>query len=115
MAVYTIISTSVSQGSDEAELDLVVDEFSAEAEATGYARRMADETLGMAEQLSLDFEYSHVAVYNGDVSEEQADPSHPGLVGMWWYAEEGAEWASADSLAAVAVDTAEAASPAGTH
>ena len=87
-------------------------EFSVEAEAVGYARRMADETHNMAEQLALDTEYSHVAVYEGDVSEEQVDPSHPSLVGMWWYAEEGAEWADAASLSASANDDAEPAAAA---
>lgn len=98
MPLYTIVATSVSEGSDEAELDLLVDEFSVEAEAVGYSRRMADETRGMAEQLKLDFEYSNVCLYTGDVSEEQPDPSHPSLVGMWWFSEDGAEWADAAAL-----------------
>ena len=101
MPLFTIVATSVSEGSDEAELDVVADEFSVEAEAVGYARRVADETHRMAKQLKLDFDYSHVCVFEGDLGEEETlDPSHPALVGMWWYGEDGTDWADADAVRA---------------
>ena len=101
MPVFTVVSTSVSQGSDEAELDVVADEFSVEAEAVGYARRIADENHRMAAQLKLDFDYSHVCVFEGDLGEDETlDPSHPALIGMWWYGEDGTDWADADSVRA---------------
>ncbi len=101
MPVFTIVSTSVSEGSDEAELDVVSDEFSVEAEAVGYARRVADETHRMAAQLKLDFDYSHVCLFAGDLGEEEMlDPSHPALVGMWWYGEDGTDWADAEAVRA---------------
>lgn len=101
MPMFTIVSTSVSHGSDEAELDVVADEFSVEAEAVGYARRVADETHRMAAQLKLDFDYSHVCLFEGDLGEEETlDPSHPALVGMWWYGEDGTDWADADAVRA---------------
>ena len=120
MPLFTIVATSVSEGSDEAELDVVADEFSVEAEAVGYARRIADETHRMAAQLKLDFDYSHVCVFEGDLGEEETlDPSHPALVGMWWYGEDGTDWADADAVRAAPegeepADGAEPA-PAATH
>jgi hypothetical protein len=73
MPAFTIVTTSATQDSDAAEVNTLTDDFGAEAEALGYSRRMADEMLGLAAQLSLDFDYSNVALYDGDLLEEDLD------------------------------------------
>ncbi|HEX2561541.1 hypothetical protein [Phenylobacterium sp.] len=83
MPAYTIVTTSAAQGSDEAEINTLADDFGNESEAIGYARRMADEMLGLATQLSLDFDYSNVSLYEGDLIDEELDPQNPSFVGMW--------------------------------
>ena len=108
MPDLTIIATTAAQGAAEAELDIVTAEFDLEAEAVGYARRMAEETHRMAHQLDLDFEYSHVSVFTGEVEPDTATAEHPAFVGMWFYTEDGAEWATAEALSQAA-DEAEAA------
>ena len=89
MPDYTIVTTSAAQGSDAAEVNTLVDDFANESEAVGYARRMADEMLGLAEQLSLDFDYSNVGLYEGDLIDEELDPANPAFVGMWVLDEAG--------------------------
>lgn len=89
MPAYTIVTTSAAQGSDEAEINTLADDFGSESEAMGYARRMADEMLSLAAQLSLDFDYSNVSLYGGDLIDEEPDPQDPSFVGMWVLDEAG--------------------------
>jgi hypothetical protein len=96
MPAYTIVTTSATQGSDAAEVNTLADDFGNESEAVGYSRRMADEMLGLAHQLSLDFDYSNVGLYAGDLFEEDLDPAHPSFVGVWVLDEEGAAFVTAD-------------------
>ena len=98
MPAYTIVTTSAAQGSDAAEMNTLTDDFTAEAEAVGYSRRMADEMLGLAAQLSLDFDYSNVALYEGDLLEEDLDPDHPALIGVWVLDEDGCAFVPADEF-----------------
>ncbi|WP_269716907.1 hypothetical protein [Caulobacter sp. NIBR2454] len=83
MPAYTIVTTSVVQGSDTAEVNTLTDDFANESEVLGYSRRMADEMLDMAGQLSLDFDYSNVGVYEGDFLDEDLDPDHASFIGGW--------------------------------
>lgn len=108
MPVYTIVTTSAAQGSDEAEINTLADDFGNESEAVGYSRRMADEMLGLAAQLALDFDYSNVSLYEGDLIDEELDPQHPSFVGMWVLDEAGVAFVEA---AAVREDEAEALGP----
>lgn len=98
MPAYTIVTTSAAQGSDAAEMNTLTDDFGGEAEAVGYSRRMADEMLGLAAQLSLDFDYSNVALYDGDLLDEDLDPGHPALIGVWVLDEDGAAYVPADEF-----------------
>ncbi len=98
MPAYTIVSTSATQGSDAAEVNTLSDEFANESEALGYSRRMAEEMAGLAQQLSLDFDYSNVGLYDGDLVEEDLDPAHPALIGLWVLDEDGAAFVPADEL-----------------
>lgn len=98
MPTYTVVATTATQGSEEAEFDVHVDEFDNESETIGYARRMAEEMFGLAEQLQLDFDYSHVSLYKGDVGEDEPDSEHPGFVGMWFFDENGAGYVTAAAL-----------------
>jgi hypothetical protein len=95
MPAYTIVTTSATQGSDAAEVNTLTDEFDNESEALGYSRRMADEMLGLAHQLSLDFDYSNVGLFEGDLLDEDLDPSHPAFVGLWVLDEAGAAFVTA--------------------
>jgi hypothetical protein len=95
MTAYTIVTTSAVQEAETAEVNSLSDEFSSESEAVGYSRRMADEMLGLADQLSLDFDYSNVGLYAGDLIDEELDPSHPALVGVWVLDDEGTAFVSA--------------------
>ncbi len=98
MPAYTIVTTSATQGSEAAEVNTLTDDFSNESEAVGYSRRMAEEMLGMADQLSLDFDYSNVALYDGDLLDEDLDPGHAAFVGIWVLDEEGAAFVPADEF-----------------
>ena len=98
MPAYTIVTTSAAQGSDEAEVNTLADEFADQSEAFGYSRRMAEEMQGLARQLSLDFDYSNVGLYEGDLIEEDLDPQHPSFIGMWVLDDQGAEFVPADEL-----------------
>jgi hypothetical protein len=95
MPAYTIVTTSAVQESDAAEVTSLTDEFDSEIEAVGYSRRMADEMLGLAGQLSLDFDYSNVGLYEGDLLDEDVDPSHRDFVGLWVLDEAGAAFVTA--------------------
>lgn len=105
MPAFTIVTTSTTQGSDAAEVNTLTDEFANESEAVGYSRRMAEEMLGLAEQLQLDFDYSTVGLYDGDLLDEDLDPSHPAFLGMWVLDEEGAAFVPADEFREGATET----------
>lgn len=98
MPAFTIVTTSATQGSDAAEVSSLADEFGSDGEALGYSRRMAEEMVGMAHQLSLDFDYSHVGLYEGDLVDEEVDPSHPAFLGAWVLDEDGAAFLTADEF-----------------
>jgi hypothetical protein len=98
MPAYTIVTTSATQGSDAAEVSTLTDEFANESEAIGYSRRMADEMLALAAQLSLDFDYSNVGIFDGDLIDEDLDPVHPSCIGMWVLDDEGVAFVLADEL-----------------
>ncbi len=98
MPAYTIVTTSATQGSDAAEVNTLTDDFGDQSEAIGYSRRMAEEMVGMAHQLTLDFDYSNVGLYVGDLLEEDLDPTHAAFVGIWILDEEGAAFVPADEF-----------------
>ena len=98
MPAFTIVTTSATQGSDAAEVSSLADEFNDASEALGYSRRMADEMLSMASQLALDFDYSHVGLYEGDLIDEEVDPSHAAFLGAWVLDEEGIAFLTADEF-----------------
>ena len=70
MPAYTIVTTTATQGSDAAEVNTLTDDFGDQSEAIGYSRRMAEEMIGLAHQLTLDFDYSNVGLYDGDLLDE---------------------------------------------
>ncbi len=105
MPAYTIVTTSATQGSDAAEVSTLTDEFVNESEALGYSRRMAEEMLGLAHQLSLDFDYSNVGLYEGDLIDEDFDPTHPSFLGAWVLDDEGAAFVPADEFREGAIET----------
>ncbi len=98
MPAFTIVTTSATQGSDSAEVNTLTDEFSNESEALGYARRMADEMLDLASQLSLDFDYTNVGLYEGDLLDADLDPDHAAFKGAWVLDEDGAAFVPADEF-----------------
>ena len=98
MPAFTIVTTSATQGSDAAEVNTLTDEFVNESEALGYSRRMAEEMLGLAEQLQLDFDFSNVSLYDGDLLDEDLDPAHPAFLGMWVLDDEGAGFVTAEEF-----------------
>jgi hypothetical protein len=98
MPSYTIVTTSATEGSDEAEVNTLSNEFVNESEALGYSRRMAEEMVGLAHQLSLDFDYSNVGLYDGDLIDEDLDPAHPALIGVWVLDDEGPAFVPADEF-----------------
>lgn len=106
MPPYTIVSTSVSQGSDAAEVSTLADEFANESEVLGYSRRMAEEMLELAAQLALDFDFSNVGVYEGDLVDEDLDPAHPAFIGAWLLEDDGAAYVPADEFRRAATDPA---------
>ncbi|WP_454716140.1 hypothetical protein [Caulobacter segnis] len=98
MPAFTIVTTSATQGSEAVEISTLSDDFSNESEALGYSRRMAEEMVGMAHQLSLDFDFSTVGLYDGDLIDEEIDPSHTAFLGAWILDEEGVTFVGADEL-----------------
>ena len=98
MPAYTIVTTSATQGSDAAEVSTLTNEFANESEGMGYSRRMADEMLDLAHQLALDFDYSNVGLYDGDLGDEELEPAHPSFIGMWVLDDEGAAFVTADEF-----------------
>ena len=98
MPAYTIVTTSATEGSDAAEVNTLTDDFTNESEALGYSRRMAEEMIGLANQLLLDFDYSSVGLYDGDLLEEDLTPDHPAFLGVWVLDSEGAAFVLADDF-----------------
>jgi hypothetical protein len=98
MPAFTIVTTSATQGSDAVEVSTLADEFVNESEALGYSRRMAEEMVGLAHQLSLDFDYSNVGLYEGDLIDEDVDPEHPAFLGAWVLDDDGAAFVPADEF-----------------
>ena len=98
MSAYTIVTTSAAQGSEAVEVNTLTDEFTNESEALGYSRRMAEEIIGLAPQLLLDFDYSNVGLYEGDLLDEDLNPEHPSFMGMWVLDDEGAAFIPADEF-----------------
>jgi hypothetical protein len=96
MSAFTILTASATQGSDAVEVSTLSDDFSNDSEALGYSRRMAEEMVGMAHQLALDFDFSTVGVYEGDLIDEEIDPSHPAFLGAWVLDEQGVAFVGAD-------------------
>ena len=107
MTVYTIVSTSATQGKEEAEVNSLTDEFANESEVIGYSRRMAEEMVEMADQLQLDFDYSSVGLYEGDLIDEDLTPEHAAFVGLWVLDGQGPEYVSAAEYAAEDADEGE--------
>ena|SRR5579875_645453 len=105
MPDFTIFAVSAARGAEEAEVDVVCADFESADEAMGYARRMAEEAYRLAGQLDLDFDYSHVSVFEGALDGE-VDLTHPGLVGAWLYDEEDVAWSPAAVLQAADDTTA---------
>ena len=99
MPAYTIVTTSATEGSEAAEVSTLADEFVDTSEALGYSRRMAEEMIGMAGQLLLDFDYSNVGLYDGDLIDEDLEPEHPAFIGMWVLDNEGAAFVTAEEFA----------------
>lgn len=104
MPAFTIVTTTAIQGSDAAEISALADDFGDRSEAVGYSRRMAEELLGMAEQLELDFDYSNVSLYDGDVVDQEPDPSHATFVGVWVLDDDGVAYITADEYHASTPD-----------
>lgn len=98
MSAFTIVTTSATQGSDAVEVSTLSDDFSNEGEALGYSRRMAEEMVGMAHQLSLDFDFSTVGLYEGDLIDEEIDPEHAAFLGAWVLDDEGVAFVGAEEF-----------------
>lgn len=98
MPLFSVVSTTVAQGGETAEVDISSGEFRSLDEGIGYARRIAEELFGLADQLALDFEYSQVALYEGDVDPPELDIDEPSFLGMWMLVDDGAAWADAQAL-----------------
>ncbi|WP_447910244.1 hypothetical protein [Brevundimonas bullata] len=98
MPAYTVVTTSATEGSDAVEVSTLTDEFGNESEALGYSRRMAEEMVGLANQLLLDFDYSNVGLYDGDLLDEDLTPEHPSFLGVWVLDNEGVAFVTADEF-----------------
>lgn len=98
MPAYTIVTTTATKDSDDVEVSTLSDDFANESEVIGYSRRMAEEMLGFAEQLALDFDYSNVGLYEGDLFDEDLNPSHPAFRGLWVLDDEGAAFVTPEEL-----------------
>jgi hypothetical protein len=98
MPAYTIVTTTATQGSDASEVSSLSDDFANESEAIGYSRRMAEEMVGFAHQLSLDFDYSNISLYEGDLVDQELDPDHASFKGLWVLDEDGAAFVTAEEF-----------------
>ena len=98
MHAFTIVTTTATQNIDAVEVSTLADDFTNESEVIGYARRMAEEMIGMAHQLSLDFDYSSVGIYDGDLFDEDLNPDHPAFRGLWSLDDEGAAFVTPEEF-----------------
>lgn len=105
MPSFTIVTTTATQNTETLEGSTLCDEFSNESEAIGYARRMAEELVGLADQLALDFDYSSVAIYDGDLFDEDLTPEHAAFRGLWALDESGAAFVTPEELREGAAET----------
>ncbi len=104
MPAYTIVTTTAIRDAEGAEVSTLSDDFTNESEALGYSRRMAEEMVGFTHQLSLDLDYSSVGLYDGDLIDEEVDPAHPALIGVWVLDDDGAAFIPADEFRENAVE-----------
>ena len=100
MTEYTIVITTATEGNENAEVNTLTDEFANESEVIGYSRRLAEELVELADELQLEFDYSSVGLYKGDVIEEDLTPEHETFLGLWVLDAEGAEYVTAEEFAA---------------
>jgi hypothetical protein len=98
MPAFTIVTTSATLGSEAMEISTLSDDFLNQSEAQGYSRRMAEEMVGMAHQMSMDFDFSTVGLYEGDLVDEEIDPSHAAFLGAWVLDEEGVAFVDAEEF-----------------
>lgn len=98
MPAFTIVTTTATQGAEAVEVSTLSDDFANESEAVGYSRRMAEEMVGLAHQLSLDFDYSSVGLYEGDLFDEDVNPEHPAFRGLWALDDDGASFVTPDEF-----------------
>lgn len=98
MPAFTIVTTTAAEGTDAAEVSTLSDDFGNESEAIGYSRRIAEELVGMAHQLSLDFDYSSVSLYEGDLFDQDLTPDHHAFRGLWSLDEEGAAFVTPEEF-----------------
>jgi predicted hydrolase (HD superfamily) len=98
MPVFTIVTTTATRDVETVEVSTLADEFANESEAIGYSRRMAEEMVRFAEQLSLDFDYSSVGVYEGELLDEELTPDHPGCRGLWALDDDGPAFVTPEEL-----------------
>lgn len=107
MSVYTIVTTTATEGKEEAEINSLTDEFANVSEAIGYSRRMAEEMVEMAGQMQIDFDYSNIGVFDGDLIDEDLTPDHPSFQGLWVLDAQGPEYVTAEEFAAEAAEEGE--------
>ena len=98
MPAFTIVTTTATQNTEAVEVSTLSDDFANESEAIGYSRRMAEEMVGLAHQLSLDFDYSSVGIYDGDLFDEDLNPDHPAFRGLWSLDEDGPAFVTAEEF-----------------
>jgi hypothetical protein len=104
MTSFTIVTTTATRDTEAVEVSTLSDDFANESEAAGYSRRMAEEMVGFAQQLSLDFDYSNIALYDGDLFEEDLNPDHPAFRGMWVLDDDGPAFVTPDEFRDGATD-----------
>jgi len=104
MPAYTIVTTTATQDTEAVEVSTLSDDFANESEAVGYSRRMAEEMVGFAGQLSLDFDYSNVSLYEGDLFDENLNPEHAAFRGLWVLDDDGAAFVTPEEFREGATD-----------
>ncbi|MBN9319910.1 MAG: hypothetical protein BGN86_04150 [Caulobacterales bacterium 68-7] len=98
MPAFTIVTTTATRETEAVEVSTLSDDFTNESEAIGYSRRLAEEMVGMAEQLALDFDYSSVGIYEGDLFEDDLNPDHAAFRGLWALDDDGPAFVSAEEF-----------------
>ena len=82
MPSLSIVSTTVAICSETAEIDTSEADFRSGDEAIGYGAPHGQELVELAESLALDFDYTQVAVYEGEANPPEFDMEDPSLLGM---------------------------------